>query len=545
MFSSFLKGDKEERIFIRSLVYNETIMDFIPRFLARFLDRMTMYRLILYFLFLLLSAAILLSALGVLPYNGWDIFLQTILFVLACWGLNEVIAYFSKTKPNPESAVITGLILAAITGPLSLPHEWLTLVILAGAAILSKYILIIRHSHIFNPAAYGAVVAGILGFGASWWVGNKVLVPIILIGGLLITQKIRRLHLIVSFLVAYGVLLAFDTLFVYGGSLLQIAALFNTLLVHSPLLFFSFIMLVEPATSPQTKKKRVYFGAFIALIFFAFQWFTSSVAFSLELSLLLGNIFSRIINPDFRQPFILRKKETLSSDVSGFWFEPFRPFPFTPGQFLEYTLAHTHPDTRGTRRYFSIASAPHETQVLLVTKFSEPGSTFKKALRDMHDGDELIASKVAGEFVLPDDPQKKLVFIAGGIGITPFRSMAKDLLEKDEHRNIVLFYAAREEKNLVFRDVFEEAEKIGMRNVYILSNKETVSSGWSGRTGMLDAGVIAEEVLDAKKRIFYISGPEPMVKGISTILLEMGITRRHILRDYFPGYDTSGEYSQT
>lgn len=504
--------------------------------ILQFFYETTMYRLMMYFMVVLLGWAILASAFGVLSYSAWDIFLQTMLFVVLCQGFNTIITRFLGIKPNPESSIITGLILSAIMGPLSLQEEWLWIVVASAAAIASKYILVTRSSHIFNPAAFGAVAVGLLGYSASWWIGNSVTFPLMLIGGLLIAHKIRRLHLVVTFLLVYTCLLVLDIFLVRGDGLSSVATLLDALFMSSPILFFAFVMLVEPLTSPQTKRKRVYFGAFVGAALFLPQWFLSQVPFSLELALLAGNLFSRIISPDFRQTLILHGKETLSPGIQGFWFEPVRPFPFISGQYLEYTLAHPRADSRGVRRYFTIASAPRDMQILLATRFSKHGSSFKRALREMEKGDEIIASKVAGDFVLPANIKRKLVFIAGGIGITPFRSIARHLLEHDEHRDIVLLYAAREERDLVFRDVFEEARKIGMRNVYILSEAEKVPASWNGKIGRLDATIIKTEVPDAKERTFYISGPEPMVKGIFDLLLDMDIPQKQILRDYFPGY---------
>ena len=501
---------------------------------------MSMYRLMMYFLLAVLGWAIVASAVGLLPYSARDILLQTALLIFLCWGLNEGIARVLKIPANPESPVITALIISAIIGPLSLSTEWSWLLGAAAVAIVSKYVFVLRRSHIFNPAAFGAAAAGLLGFSASWWIGNAVTLPLVLLGGLLIAYKIRRLHLVVSFLIAYTALLVLGMLFVRGGDFSHSGTLFDTVFISSPLLFFSLVMLVEPLTAPQTRTMRIRFGALVGTMAVIPYWFLSA-PLSLELCLLFGNLLFCMMSLDFRQSFTLRKKELLSPELRGFWFEPTKSFSYLPGQYLEYTLAHPHADARGIRRYFTIASAPYEKHILLATRFSEPGSSFKKALGEMEEGDEIVAGKVAGEFVLSVDVKKKLVFIAGGIGSTPFRSVAKDLLEKNEHRDIVLLYAAREEKDLVFRDVFTEAEKIGMKNVYILSEAEKVPPDWVGRTGRLDANMIEEEIPDAKERIFYVSGPEPMVKGISTMLIGMGIPRARILRDYFPGYAADPE----
>lgn len=439
------------------------------RFIAALLNAVTMYRLMLYFLSVLVGAAILLSVFDVLPYRAWDIALQAIAFGALCWGLNTLLARVVKTKPNFESPLITALILSLIVGPLSLPGEWFVLTVMAGAAMVSKYVLIRNKSHVFNPAAFGVVVSAlVLGYPASWWVGSKAMLPFVIIGGLLMIRRIRRFHLLLSFFAVYLILLSLDAVLLRSSSIPQAGTVVWNLFLTSPLVFFAFVMLVEPLGAPQTSLRRTQFGGLVGTVLFAFQRFAAAIPFSLELSLLLGNVFARIVSPDFRQSFLLQKKENLASSISSFWFEPTRPFLFQAGQFLQYTLGHAHADSRGTRRYFTIASSPLEKQILVCSRFSEKSSTFKKALSAMKPGNGIIASKVAGDFVLPKDPTNKLAFIAGGIGITPFRSIVKHLLDTNQSRDIVLLYGAKSEEDLVFRDIFEEAqERFGMKNVYV------------------------------------------------------------------------------
>lgn len=489
------------------------------------LQSTTIYRLMLYVLITLLAAAVAASALGILPYSAGGIGLQAAAFAGLCWGVNTLIARVLKIRPNIESALITGLILAAIAGPLTLPRDWLVVVVMAVAAMGSKYLLAIRRSHVFNPAALGAVAAALLlGYPASWWIGSQTLVPLVAAGGLLMMAKLRRWHLVLGFLGTYLGLLVAAAMFIQGRSLLQSVELLWHLTTSSPLLFFSFVMLIEPLTAPQTNRRRVAFGMLVGAVLFALQRLATSVPYSLELALLIGNIASRLLNPDFRQALVLRRKELLASAAGNFWFEPTHQFAFIPGQFLEYTLAHLRPDARGLRRYFSIASSPTEPQVLLTSRFSEPGSTFKQTLRQMNEGDEIVASKVAGDFVLPADPQRQLAFIAGGIGITPYRSMIKYLLDTNQSRDIVLLYGARRQEDVMFRDLFDRARQaFGLRPVYVLSQP-------------IDEAIIRREVPDWRERLWYVSGPEPMVQSLSQALIALGVPRAQIKRDYFPGY---------
>ena len=218
----------------------------------------------------------------------------------------------------------------------------------------------------------------------------------------------------------------------------------------------------------------------------------------------------------------LVKKQEISTEIFEFWFKPKRPFSFIAGQYLEYTLSHPKPDSRGVKRYFTISSSPTEKNILITTRLSVPGSTFKKALKNMKIGDKIIASKASGDFVLPADASKKIVFIAGGIGITPFRSITKYLLDTNQSGKIILLYGAKKKSDFVFKDIFDEAgQRFRMRTEYI--------------NGSISENIIREKVEDLNS-LFYISGPEPMVENMEKILDNIGISRRNIELDHFPGY---------
>ena len=118
----------------------------------------------------------------------------------------------------------------------------------------------------------------------------------------------------------------------------------------------------------------------------------------------------------------------------------YRGLPFAAGQYLEWTLPLQQADSRGNRRYFTIASAPTEETVRLGVKFAPDGSAFKRGLARLQAGDQIVASQLAGSFTLPRHRSRKLVFIAGGICITPFRSMLAELLDRRDARQIIILY---------------------------------------------------------------------------------------------------------
>jgi len=117
-------------------------------------------------------------------------------------------------------------------------------------------------------------------------------------------------------------------------------------------------------------------------------------------------------------------------------------------------------DSRGNRRYFTIASSPTEKELRLGVKFYPNGSSFKKALASMNEADTIIASQLSGDFIMPSNKKKKLVFIAGGIGITPFRSMIKYLIDTKQKRDIVLIYSNRTKTDVIYKNIFDSAANI-------------------------------------------------------------------------------------
>lgn len=213
-----------------------------------------------------------------------------------------------------------------------------------------------------------------------------------------------------------------------------------------------------------------------------------------------------------------------SEDSISFLFKPQTPISWQAGQFLHYTLEHPNPDNRKNDRYFTIASAPNEGSVMLTTRFSkEKGSSFKNALQNLNIGEQIKAEPPDGDFVA-EDPNQQLVFIAGGIGITPFRAILKDFNYKNLPINIILLYANRTEDFVYKKELDELAEKHPNLKIYYFVNPQ-----------LINEQTIKRATPDLKP-VFYVSGPAPMVKSFVSMLAEMGISDHNIKRDFFPGY---------
>ncbi len=491
-----------------------------------------MYRLVLYYLLALLIAAFIFGFFGLLPYDPAALAFSTLIILGVSWITNWIFARMFDAIPNVESVYITALILALIMTPITAAnHAGLGFIIFASVwAIASKYMFAIGKKHIFNPAAFGvALSALVINQSAVWWVGgNLVLLPIVLIGGLLIVRKIQRFDLVGSFaVVSIITVMATTSSGDYANSVIQT-------LLHSSFFFFAFVMLTEPLTTPPNRMLRIVYGAIIGFLF-APNVHIGSWYLSPELALLTGNIFSYIVSPKGRFMLTLASIEESAQDVYNFAFTSDRKVSFAPGQYMEWTLGHHYPDNRGNRRYFTIASSPTEDEVHLGVKFYPQSSTFKQALASMKPGDKISASHIAGSFVLPKNPKKKLVFIAGGIGVTPFRSMVQYLLDKKERRSIVIFYSNKTATDIAYKDVFDRAEnELGIKTIYTLTNGTIPAPGMYN--GQVNAQLISQQVPDYQDCTFYISGPHTMVESFQKTLAEMGVSRFKIKSDFFPGF---------
>ncbi len=211
----------------------------------------------------------------------------------------------------------------------------------------------------------------------------------------------------------------------------------------------------------------------------------------------------------------------------SFCFKPQEEITWQAGQFMQFSLPHDNPDDRGIMRFFSICSAPYEKMIMITTRYAgESSSTFKKALLSMEKGQNISAFSPQGEFIV-NDLSKSYVLIAGGIGITPFRSILLDLDhgKKLNGLQVFLLYSNRDDI-VVFKDEFD----------IIANNNPTFKVRYIIHPEMCNLDLIKVAVPFYRERIYYISGPPGMVKSIEDSLVSDGFTEEQIKLDYFPGY---------
>jgi glycine betaine catabolism B len=233
-------------------------------------------------------------------------------------------------------------------------------------------------------------------------------------------------------------------------------------------------------------------------------------------------------NQNTPQKFELVEIKQETPDIKTFLFEPLSVDGFTwqAGQYLDWQLPHPNADDRGERRWFSISTAPSEGLVGLSCRFSDDGSTLKKHLLSLEVGAVVEAIGPHGEFTLPkiDGPT---VMIAGGIGITPFRSIIKELASSNNLNDVHLIYGNRAPENVAFLDEMVKLEEVNpsfkLTATFnpVIINAELVESVTGGLFG----------------KVYMISGLEKMVESIKHSLIEAGVEESAVRIDDFGGYD--------
>lgn len=221
----------------------------------------------------------------------------------------------------------------------------------------------------------------------------------------------------------------------------------------------------------------------------------------------------------------LARRHVESADVESFIFKPAEPLVWKAGQYLHYVLNHGKTDDRGSDRWFTIASAPYERHVMITTRFAaKQGSTFKKALKALKPGDSIEVSDLDGDFLL-GDLKKQYVFLAGGIGITPFRAMLKQAAHVGKPLRATLIYANRKQVAAYEKELDAMARRNSHLKIHYLVHPQRI-----------DEETIKALVPDLRAPLFYVSGPEPMVESVGKMLERMGIPKKRIKQDWFPGY---------
>lgn len=217
---------------------------------------------------------------------------------------------------------------------------------------------------------------------------------------------------------------------------------------------------------------------------------------------------------------IFEHRAELAPGIWHYFFRPEQPVDFVPGQYVDLHLENVQNDQRGKSRTFTLTSLPSDKNISFVVKHFGLQTPYKHVLQDLHEGDSGRIDNAMGDLVLPKSPTVPLVFVAGGIGVSSYASIFKQLLEAREERSIFFFYAMRSRHEQIFRE---------LTDVYPLQLKQLVYS-----PNRLSAQEI--KATTPPEALIYLSGSQKFVEGLRNDLAALGTPHEQIIFDYYEGY---------
>ncbi len=234
----------------------------------------------------------------------------------------------------------------------------------------------------------------------------------------------------------------------------------------------------------------------------------------------------------------LREKKEVAEGTMAFYFGiDGQPFVFKPGQCIRLTLLDPlYKDKKGNARDFSIASSPGEPSLMIATRMT--GSAFKRSLADLPVGSSVRVNGPYGEFLLNVDPMRPAVFLAGGIGITPFRSMIKHAIEQHALQRLTLVYCNRTPDDAAFLDELQDWEKenANLRLIATMTQPQNPGKTWTGRTGYIGARFVKDQLREQTPSVYCVAGPPRFVSAVAEVLAIAGVNESEIRTDEFFGY---------
>jgi ferredoxin-NADP reductase len=238
----------------------------------------------------------------------------------------------------------------------------------------------------------------------------------------------------------------------------------------------------------------------------------------------------------------------VAEGTMAFHFEKPPGFDFKPGQSADLTLLNPpETDSEGNTRTFSIASAPFEDRLMFATRMRD--TAFKRSLKKVPLGTEVTMDSAMGSFTLHKNSAKPAVFLAGGIGITPFSSIVRQADHDRLPHKLYLFYSNRRPEDAPFLEALQKLEKTNssFRFVGTMTEMPRSKKKWDGETGWIDKEMLSRYLSDLRGPIYYIAGPPAMVTGMRKMLVASGIDEDDIRTEEFAGYNllAAGRPSRT
>ena len=233
----------------------------------------------------------------------------------------------------------------------------------------------------------------------------------------------------------------------------------------------------------------------------------------------------------------LIRREEVAEGTIAFHFEKPSGFAFKAGQSADVTLIDP-PDTdaEGNTRTFSIASPPFENELVFTTRMRD--TAFKRSLKNVPLATEVKIGSAVGSFTLNRNPAKSAVFLAGGIGITPFLSIVRQANHDRLPHKLYLFYSNRRPEDAPFLDALQNLEKTNpnFRLICTMTEMSKSKKDWKGETALIDKEMLSKHLAVLQGPIYYIAGPPPMVAAMRQTLVIAGIEEDDIRAEEFAGY---------
>ncbi len=230
------------------------------------------------------------------------------------------------------------------------------------------------------------------------------------------------------------------------------------------------------------------------------------------------------------------RKEVAEATMAFYWEKP-TGFRFKAGQFSNVSLVDpSETDAEGNTRTFTIASAPHEEDLMVATRMRD--TAFKRVFKTMSLGTEVKIEGPYGNFNLQSNAARPAVFLTGGIGITPFRSIVLDATRNKLPHRVFLFYSNRRPEDAAFLEELQQIERENPNYKFngTMTQIEKSNRLWQGATGYIDKKMLAESIGDLTDPIYYLAGPPGMVAAMRKMLNDVGISDDDVRTEEFPGY---------
>ena len=233
----------------------------------------------------------------------------------------------------------------------------------------------------------------------------------------------------------------------------------------------------------------------------------------------------------------LKEREQIADGTMAFRFEKPDGFDYKAGQFADYTLIDpSENDAEGSTRGFSLASAPYESDLMAATRMRD--TAFKRVLKSMEIGTELLLDAPYGSFTLHNNSKIPAVFITGGIGITPVRSIVLQATHDKLPHKVFLFDSNRRPEDAAFLDDLMDAQSKNPNFTFVgtMTEMERSDREWGHETGFVNKEMLSKYVGDLTVPIYYLCGPAPMVAAMRKMLNGVGVDDDNIRTEEFSGY---------